>query len=150
MTYDPTSEGHWAAHHNFAPGAVEPGEIRLSLAHHPGPPHFRRAAPELEVVFFHGAEDGKPVIQIDGSMDFRINVNDGTIWDQSPEAARQPFPDVEDASNVEAFWQLCERAALLAEGGSTDDELETLNEALELAQHLLPRPTETSEQDAAA
>lgn len=36
----------------------------------------------LEITFYHGQMDGKPVIQIDGSADFRINVNDCPIWDQ--------------------------------------------------------------------
>lgn len=40
----------------------------------------------LKVTFYHGQMDGKPVIQIDGSADFRINVNDAPIWDQSTEA----------------------------------------------------------------
>lgn len=148
MSYDPTREGHWAAHHNFTPGAVEVGEIRLSLAHHPGPPAFNRAAPELEVVFFHGAEDGKPVIQIDGSMDFRINVNDGTIWDQNPETARQPFPDVEDQPRLQHFKELAEAALAAANGGSNDEEIACLWLALDEATSLLI-PTRT-EQDTAA
>lgn len=39
----------------------------------------------LEITFYHGRDDGKPVIQIDGSADFRINVNDCPVWDQSTE-----------------------------------------------------------------
>ena len=39
----------------------------------------------LEITFFHGQMDGKPVIQIDGQADFRINVNDCPVWDQSTE-----------------------------------------------------------------
>lgn len=41
----------------------------------------------LEVTFYMGQMDGKPVIQIDGSGDFRVNVNDGPIWDQSTETS---------------------------------------------------------------
>lgn len=36
----------------------------------------------LTVTFYHGRDDGKPVVQIDGEADFRINVNDCPIWDQ--------------------------------------------------------------------
>lgn len=36
----------------------------------------------LAVTFYHGRDDGKPVIQIDGEADFRINVNDCPVWDQ--------------------------------------------------------------------
>lgn len=39
----------------------------------------------IVLTFYHGREDGKPVIQIDGQADFRINVNDGPVWDQSTE-----------------------------------------------------------------
>ena len=39
----------------------------------------------LVVTFYHGQMDGKPVIQIDGTADFRINVNDCPVWDQSTE-----------------------------------------------------------------
>lgn len=39
----------------------------------------------IVVTFYHGQMDGKPVIQIDGSADFRINVNDCPVWDQSTE-----------------------------------------------------------------
>lgn len=39
----------------------------------------------LTITFYHGQMDGKPVIQIDGSADFRINVNDCPVWDQSTE-----------------------------------------------------------------
>lgn len=52
----------------------------------------------LEIVLYHGREDGKPVIQIDGNADFRINVNDCPVWDQSteqdyqmPEELRESF-----------------------------------------------------------
>ena len=38
----------------------------------------------LEVTFYKGATDGKPVVQIDGQGDFRINVNDEPIWDADP------------------------------------------------------------------
>ena len=37
--------------------------------------------------FYRGEFDGRPVIQIDGAAAFRVNVNDSTIWDQSPEAS---------------------------------------------------------------
>lgn len=30
-------------------------------------------------------DDGKPVIQIDSTVDFRVNVNDAPIWDFDPE-----------------------------------------------------------------
>lgn len=39
----------------------------------------------LVLTFYHGQMDGKPVIQIDGSADFRININDCPVWDQSTE-----------------------------------------------------------------
>lgn len=39
------------------------------------------------VTFYRGELDGRPVVQIDGSAAFRVNVNDSTIWDQSPEAS---------------------------------------------------------------
>lgn len=39
----------------------------------------------LEITFYHGQMDGKPVIQIDGTADFRININDCPVWDQSTE-----------------------------------------------------------------
>lgn len=35
----------------------------------------------LIVTFYYGEHDGKPVVQIDGDADFRVNVNDGPIWD---------------------------------------------------------------------
>ena len=50
----------------------------------------------LRVTFYLGEKDGKPVVQIDGSGDFRINVNDGAIWDQHTDAPRNYFPDIED------------------------------------------------------
>ena len=37
--------------------------------------------------FYCGEFDGRPVVQIDGGAAFRVNVNDSTIWDQSPEAS---------------------------------------------------------------
>ena len=40
--------------------------------------------PPLDVTFYHGAQDGVPVIQIDGGGRFRINVNDAPIWDADP------------------------------------------------------------------
>lgn len=39
------------------------------------------------VTFYRGEFDGRPVVQIDGAAAFRVNVNDSTIWDQSPEAS---------------------------------------------------------------
>ncbi|QOP66214.1 hypothetical protein SEA_DANIELLEIGNACE_74 [Arthrobacter phage DanielleIgnace] len=49
-------------------------------------PHATDEDLGLEVIFWMGREDGKPVIQIDGRGDFRINVNDNPIWDRSTEA----------------------------------------------------------------
>lgn len=37
---------------------------------------------ELDIAFFKGADDRKPVIQIDGQGDFRINVNDAPVYDR--------------------------------------------------------------------
>jgi hypothetical protein len=39
----------------------------------------------LEVTFYMGEADGKPVIQVDGDGDFRINVNEGVVFDRSTE-----------------------------------------------------------------
>lgn len=41
---------------------------------------------QITVVTYFGQEDGKPVLQIDGSADFRINVNDGVVFDRSTES----------------------------------------------------------------
>jgi len=43
-------------------------------------------ADHLEVTFYKGEADGKPVIQIDGAGDFRINVNDGVVFNRSTES----------------------------------------------------------------
>jgi hypothetical protein len=40
---------------------------------------------DLTVTVFHGPDDGRPVIQIDGEARFRVNVNDAPIWDGDPE-----------------------------------------------------------------
>lgn len=37
---------------------------------------------ELDIAFYKGAGDAKPVIQIDGQGDFRINVNDCPVYDR--------------------------------------------------------------------
>lgn len=39
----------------------------------------------FEVQFWHGRDDGVPVIQIDGKGQFRVNVNDAPIWDADPD-----------------------------------------------------------------
>ena len=36
----------------------------------------------LTVVTYFGQADGKPVLQIDGEADFRINVNDAPVYDR--------------------------------------------------------------------
>jgi hypothetical protein len=40
----------------------------------------------LRATFFLGEEDGKPVVQIDGTGDFRVNVNDGVVFDRHTES----------------------------------------------------------------
>jgi hypothetical protein len=40
----------------------------------------------LVVTFYKGEADGKPVIQIDGDGDFRINVNDGVVFNRSTDS----------------------------------------------------------------
>jgi hypothetical protein len=47
----------------------------------------------LRVTFYLGEMDGKPVVQVDGSGDFRVNVNDAPIWDQRPDAPFIPATD---------------------------------------------------------
>jgi hypothetical protein len=45
--------------------------------------------PNIEVTVYHGVKDGKPVLQIDThgeNVDFRINVNDGTVWDSGTDS----------------------------------------------------------------
>lgn len=41
---------------------------------------------QFTVVTYMGVDDGKPVIQIDGEGDFRINVNDSTIYDRDTDS----------------------------------------------------------------
>lgn len=42
-------------------------------------------ATSLAVTVYSGEKDGVPVIQIDGGAFFRVNVNDGPIWNANPE-----------------------------------------------------------------
>jgi hypothetical protein len=37
---------------------------------------------DLRVTFYLGEADGKPVVQIDGAGDFRVNVNEGVVFDR--------------------------------------------------------------------
>lgn len=41
---------------------------------------------ELRVTFYLGEMDGKPVVQVDGSGDFRVNVNDAPVFDRHTES----------------------------------------------------------------
>lgn len=44
---------------------------------------------DITVTVHHGVEDGKPIIWIDtagDNTDFRINVNDGAIWDSGTDS----------------------------------------------------------------
>jgi len=43
----------------------------------------------LGVTFYKGDTDSKPVIQVDGNGDFRVNVNDSTIYDRHTESTPQ-------------------------------------------------------------
>lgn len=83
------------------------------LAHHTA----GQEDPNLEISLWHGYHDGKPVIQIDthGDVDFRINVNDAPIWDQSAEESS--VADIikhalADGENDAMFEAVCEIAAL--------------------------------------
>lgn len=66
---------------NGALYSAEEAPVHIDWVH--GPDVDRDSG--LQVMFYHGRDDGKPVIQIDGSADFRINVNDCPVWDQSTE-----------------------------------------------------------------
>lgn len=44
-------------------------------------------AEPILATFYRGEFDGRPEVQIDGAAAFRVNVNNSTIWDQSPEAS---------------------------------------------------------------
>jgi hypothetical protein len=41
----------------------------------------------LEVTFYKGVDDRKPVVQVDGGGDFRVNVNDGVVFDRHTDSA---------------------------------------------------------------
>lgn len=45
----------------------------------------------LSLTFWHGQEDGVPVVQIDGTGRFRVNVNDAPVWDADPELHEHKF-----------------------------------------------------------
>lgn len=49
---------------------------------------YNRANEEetLEVTFYEGELDGKPVVQVDGGGDFRVNINDGVVFDRHTES----------------------------------------------------------------
>jgi hypothetical protein len=66
---------------NGALYSAEEAPVHIDWVHGPNIP----ADSGLQITFYHGRDDGKPVIQIDGSADFRINVNDCPVWDQSTE-----------------------------------------------------------------
>lgn len=42
-------------------------------------------AEHFEVTFYLGEDDGKPVVQVDGTGDIRVNVNDGAVFDRHTE-----------------------------------------------------------------
>lgn len=71
----------------------------------------------ITVVTYMGHDDGKPVIQIDthGDVNFRINVNDAPIWDQSAEessVADHIKAALADGSNDAMFEAVCAIAGL--------------------------------------
>ena len=45
----------------------------------------------LSLQVWHGADDGVPVVQIDGTGRFRVNVNDAPVWDADPELHEHKF-----------------------------------------------------------
>ncbi|WP_024816942.1 hypothetical protein [Arthrobacter sp. 31Y] len=71
----------------------------------------------ITVVTYMGESDGKPVVQLDtgGDVDFRINVNDAPIWDQSAEeksVADFIKAALADGSNDAMFEAVCNIANL--------------------------------------
>jgi hypothetical protein len=61
----------------------------VGLDHYPAADGEDRENPNIEVTVYHGVKDGKPVLQIDThgeNVDFRINVNDGTVWDSGTDS----------------------------------------------------------------
>lgn len=94
---------------------------------------------DLQLSLYHGADDGVPVIQVDtdgSNSHFRINVNDGTIWDQGSEDDRNFFPDPSDRQRyVKPFLAAAEAAEQAR--GRAQAELEALRTALEAARRVL-------------
>ena len=66
-------KGYWC--HN-----EEPGRNAGHVVHYASQKEYDQ---QFEVTFYHGRDDGKPVIQIDGDGDWRINVNESCIYDRS-------------------------------------------------------------------
>jgi hypothetical protein len=61
----------------------------VGLDHYPAAEGEDRENANIEVTVYHGVKDGKPVLQIDThghNVDFRINVNDGTVWDSGTDS----------------------------------------------------------------
>jgi len=67
--------------------ALETTNVRGTVTTSPSITHAATSTPDdddITLTVYHGVSDGKPVFQIDTTDDnaeFRINVNDGTIWD---------------------------------------------------------------------
>lgn len=73
---------------NLADGETgEGGDSAPWLQQPDGSTSIQTDAEPILVTFYRGEIDGRPVVQIDGAAAFRVNVNDSTIWDQSPEAS---------------------------------------------------------------
>lgn len=104
---------HWTAEVNSLGGKVKTANITVTT--------------------YHGADDGKPVVQIDtgSDVDLRVNVNDGTVfndsvdgghWDVLHDAAlswlnelqESVLPSLRSLNMVEDVAEFEERAAKLA------------------------------------
>lgn len=93
----------------------------------------------FEVTVYYGETDNKPVVQVDGSGDLRVNVNDAPVFDQDTEAGGRDAdgnvrPTVEDVAlalrgaGVDAFAVL---ARMLAAAGSQPEwDSETIEHVL--------------------
>lgn len=73
---------------NLADGEASDGDSSAPWFQQPdGSTSIKTDEEPILVTFYRGEFDGRPVVQIDGAAAFRVNVNDSTIWDQSPEAS---------------------------------------------------------------
>ncbi|POH72451.1 hypothetical protein [Arthrobacter glacialis] len=73
---------------NLAEGETSVSDSSARWLHQPdGSVSIETDAEPILATFYCGEFDGRPVVQIDGAAAFRVNVNDSTIWDQSPEAS---------------------------------------------------------------